>query len=46
MVIFYEMPKMTIAKYLKREIVKIKYKMLMSLRKARPVVLRLAYLQR
>lgn len=43
MVIFYKMPKTTIAKYLKREMVKIKYKMLMSLRKVRPVVLRLAY---
>lgn len=38
MVIFYKMPKTTIAKYLKRDIVKIKYKMLMSSRKARPVV--------
>lgn len=40
MVIFYKMPKTSVAKYLKREIVKLKYKMLMSLRKVRPVVLR------
>lgn len=40
MVIFYKMPKTSVGKYLKREIVKLKYKMLMSLRKVKPVVLR------
>lgn len=39
MVIFYKMPKTSVAKYPKREIIKLKYKMFMSLRKVRPVAL-------
>lgn len=39
MVIFYKMPKTSAAKYPKREIIKLKYKMFMNLRKVRPVAL-------